>query len=848
MGLSMRKQVRSSQRFDFGEKRSVLTLDDGENVALPLYVEEDGSSTETLPSPSEVASAVTSNTLDSNDIYSLSILSAWSTGTSVTYGFGTSSDQYLSIYEIITGIDIPYSNNDEPDNMTALTDQGKTIFRETIALWSGVSLIDLVETTADTDTHILIAGSSEPSTAWAYGPGLQPANGDIWVNVDATRGSSNNLLFDKLVNTTSTYIGSYEYLVGMHEVGHSLGLKHPHDVSSNSTTLSLEFDSLEFTVMSYRSYVGDEVAGSYSVESWGYPQSLMMIDIAAIQSLYGADYSVESGDTVYRIDEATGEMTVDGVSLGMPGGNRVLRTIWDGDGFDTLDLGNYTTDLLINLNAGAGSDLDVGGNSQRSNLGKDAYDLDGDGITNERVYATYHLYMSLLHQSDTRSLLEAAYGGSGNDTLIGNEVANLLGGGLGIDTLTLGFGADTVTGTLAELDGDTITDFTNEDRIVVDGSLLTLDQIDIDSVSGQIAVDEDGDGAQDMVLDLGVGIAGATIALKTVNGTTEIAVREESVTGLTSGHDLFVTESTVSMSVFGNAGEDQIYSGSGDDLLYGGTGHDLLSGGDGNDTLMGGSSGDFYEGGAGADRYVFVLSDFAIGDSTELLRDFSVSEDILEFSGFTAQSMADIQLFDFDGIGVYGIVDNLATFYLQDVALAELTAANFDFTEATSLIADAYEVTQYDLSDEDERYVIIGTSDDAIFAGGGNDIIDGGAGNDSLYGGDGYDLITGGDGDDIIVGGVSSDRVQGGIGADLFIFDLSDTVNSPDAVVDYITDFEVGVDTVELAGFGLSSASEMQYFALGSSTVVFVNTTQYLVFQDVDEVSLQMEPDLFQFV
>lgn len=844
----MRKQVRSSQRFDFGEKSSVLTLDEGENIGLPLYVEEAVSPTEPLPDPSEAASAVTSNTPDPNDIYSLNVLSTWSSGTPVTYGFGTSADQYLSIYEIITGIDIPYSNADEPDNMTALTDQGKTVFREAIALWGSVSQIDFVETAPDTDTNILIAGSSEPSTAWAYGPGLQPANGDIWVNVEATRGSSSTLLFDRLVNTTTAYVGSYEYMVALHEVGHSLGLKHPHDVSSNSTTLSLEFDSVEFTVMSYRSYVGDEVPGGYSVEYWGYPQSLMMIDIAAIQLLYGADYSAEAGDTVYRIDETTGEMTVDGVSLGMPGANRVLRTIWDGDGFDTLDLGNYTTDLLINLNAGAGSDLDVGGNSQRSILGRDAYDLDDDGTTNEWVYASNHLYMSLLYQDDTRSLIEAAYGGAGNDTLIGNEVANLLGGGLGIDTLTLGLGADTVTGTLAELDGDTITDFTNEDRIVVEGSLLSLDQIEIDNVSGQISVDEDGDGTQDMVLDLGVGIADATIALKTVNGTTEIAVRDETVIGLTTAQDIFVTNSTVSMSIFGNSGDDLIYSGSGDDRLYGGTGHDLLVGGDGDDTLMGGSSGDFYEGGAGADRYVFELADFAIGDTTELLRDFSVSEDILEFSGFAAQSMADIQLYDVQSIGVYGIVDNLATFYLEGVDLADLTAANFDFTEATSQIADAYEVTQYDLSDGDEQFEILGTSDDLIFAGGGYDFIDGGGGNDSLYGGDGHDLILGGDGDDIIVGGEGSDRLQGGNGADLFIFDFSDSVGSPDSVVDYITDFELGIDTVELAGFGLSSLSEMQVYAVGTSLVVFVNTTQLLVFDNVDPASMQLEPDLFQFV
>jgi serralysin len=51
-----------------------------------------------------------------------------------------------------------------------------------------------------------------------------------------------------------------------------------------------------------------------------------------------------------------------------------------------------------------------------------------------------------LNQGDGRSLIENATGGSGNDTLIGNQSANVLTGGLGNDVLEGFAGADYLDG------------------------------------------------------------------------------------------------------------------------------------------------------------------------------------------------------------------------------------------------------------------------------------------------------------------------------------------------------------------------------------------------------------------
>ena len=132
----------------------------------------------------------------------------------------------------------------------------------------------------------------------------------------------------------SPTIGNYQYVTFLHEIGHALGLKHGHETSGPGA-VPFEMDSMEFTIMTYRSWVGKPLDYGYANETWGYAQSLMMLDIAAIQRLYGADFETESGDTTYTFSTTTGEMFIDGFGVGTPGGNRIFRTIWDGDGTDT---------------------------------------------------------------------------------------------------------------------------------------------------------------------------------------------------------------------------------------------------------------------------------------------------------------------------------------------------------------------------------------------------------------------------------------------------------------------------------------------------------------------------------
>jgi hypothetical protein len=186
-----------------------------------------------------------------------------------------------------------------------------------------------------------------------------------------------------------------------------------------------DHDSGEYTVMSYRSYIGGPKNG-LSNGTWSYPQTLMMFDIAAVQALYGANFQTNSGNTTYQWDPSTGEFFVDGIGQGAPAGNRVFMTIWDGGGRDTYDFSNYTTNLTVNLQPGEWSTMSE---EQLASLGY-------------QRYAHGNVANALLYHNNQASLIEDVIGGSGDDVIVGNAADNALTGGQGDDFLDGGIGSD----------------------------------------------------------------------------------------------------------------------------------------------------------------------------------------------------------------------------------------------------------------------------------------------------------------------------------------------------------------------------------------------------------------------
>lgn len=248
-------------------------------------------------------------------------------------------------------------------------------------------------------------------------------------------------------------------------------------------------------------------------------------------------------------------------------------------------------------------------------------------------------------------------------------------------------------------------------------------------------------------------------------------------------------------------GNDEMTGGAGDDDLSGGKGADVINGGVGDDIIDGGRQSDILSGGAGEDE---ILGDAG----NDEINGNGGNDDLFGGSGNDAM---------FGGAG-------------DDVM-------NGDHGKDMMNGGDG----------NDELYG--GASADTLAGGGGNDELYGGSSNDVLRGGEGNDLLdggsqsdrlNGGDGDDVLIGGLGNDVLIGGAGADTFVF--SGTVNR-----DRITDFEAGIDQIDLTGYGPISTEEAIAVAsqVGDDVVLDLGANGRVTLENVDLGDLSLDDFIF---
>ena len=197
---------------------------------------------------------------------------------SITYSFPDSPTDYPS-----SG----YSQTNEPavSGFSSAPTQMQAAINYAIGLIKGYTNISISYAGTNTaDIQIAQSPAANP-TSYAYYPGNYSAGGDIW--------------FGTAYNYSQAALGNYYFATALHELGHAVGLKHSQETGgvANVAVPSAHDDS-EYTIMSYRSYVGAPLTG-YTAESYGFSQTYMANDILALQTLYGANYNTQSSNTVY---------------------------------------------------------------------------------------------------------------------------------------------------------------------------------------------------------------------------------------------------------------------------------------------------------------------------------------------------------------------------------------------------------------------------------------------------------------------------------------------------------------------------------------------------------------------
>ncbi|WP_196221814.1 pre-peptidase C-terminal domain-containing protein [Sphingobium sp. CAP-1] len=407
--------------------------------------------------------------------------------------------------------------------------------------------------------------------------------------------------------------GGYAFAVVLHEFGHAHGLAHPHDTGGGSdimlgvtgSTGSYGLYNLNqgvYTVMSYNDAWdfhpdGPSPYNAAGVDN-GWSGSLSAFDIAQLQIRYGAS-AYNTGNTTYYLTDVVDDA--------------FYQTIWDTGGRDTIAYAG-TMNATIDLTAATLDYSPTGG-------GMISY-LDSPGV-------------GLLRGGYTIAngvVIENATGGSGTDTLVGNDARNILTGNAGNDVL-IGHGGDDIL--LGGAGKDTAIFSGNMAEYAFfreqDGSIRIVDRI----------ADRDGN---DLATDV---------------ETYQFA-----------DGSLAKAELKPSNMVRGTAGNDDLRGlNSYENRYEGGQGNDIMRGGNKSDMLLGGSGNDQYWGGLGADQFHFLGDEIEGASDQERLYDLKFQEgDQLIFGAFSEGTFSDTAHVNAYNSGGSAIIGSLEGLFEADMA------------------------------------------------------------------------------------------------------------------------------------------------------------------------------------
>lgn len=409
-------------------------------------------------------------------------------------------------YDFLQGADLPSpSETSYPTTSTsAFNAAQKQNFREVAQIYESLAGVVFVEVEGNAMLNIHAADGSDYG-GWA-----------TYAYASTSRTNSGNFVIDRDGDFDQ---GTYAFQVLLHELGHAMGLQHPHE---GAYQLAGGYDSQAYTVMTYNI-------------SAPYLETLAILDIEALNHLYGAPVDATGWTMGWNGARDRLEILA-GAADDFVNGGKGDNFIRGRGGDDTL-IGRENADLL---SGGGGQDLIIGGEGYddlRGGAGKDRIygDLDDDGgwnggrdrlsggkgndrlfggayedhlrgnAGNDRLFGGYHFDTLEGGAGDDRlfggNYGDTLFGGNGDDELSGDASSDTLSGGRGTDRLFGGDGADTLDGGAGDdiLFGgsngdyfvfgrdtgrDRLRDFDAFDRIDLRGTGLTMDDLSFSARGG----------------------------------------------------------------------------------------------------------------------------------------------------------------------------------------------------------------------------------------------------------------------------------------------------------------------------------------------------------------------------
>lgn len=247
----------------------------------------------------------------------------------------------------------------------------------------------------------------------------------------------------------------------------------------------------------------------------------------------------------------------------------------------------------------------------------------------------------------------------------------------------------------------------------------------------------------------------------------------DNVISVTSTADGYTIDSGLGNDkITGNVGADSINGGDGNDTEIGGLGVDSLIGGTGSDSLDGGAGDDLLYSGDGNDTV-------SAGDGSDLIVGGDGAGDDTYDGG--------------SGIDTVKYTSSKASI---TVDLSKGTATSTAGKDAAGIGNDKLKNIEFIIAG-DYADTLIGSKDaNSIVGGLGNDTLDGGLGKDTLVGGD---------------------------GADTFVFSTTPATTN----MDTISDFQVGVDKIQLSSKVFTKLKGSDYLAFGTASD---SASHYLIY------------------